>query len=86
MKAIKTYNNQMGGDILSGYTDYERGSLAMGAAALKAEQSNNVLGQQKSTTSYTHETNVFIGKCTSTNDNHHSTFKCRRRSICKQSG
>jgi len=63
MKAIKTYNNQMGGDILSGYTDYERGSLAMGAAALKAEQSNNVLGQQKSTTSYTHETNVFIGKC-----------------------
>ena len=60
MKAIKTYNNQMGGDIskgrlskhttikwvdiLSGYTDYERGSLAMGAAALKAEQSNNVLG------------------------------------------
>ena len=62
-EGYQNIQQSMGGDILSGYTDYERGSLAMGAAALKAEQSNNVLGQQKSTTSYTHETNVFIGKC-----------------------
>ena len=75
----------MGGDILSGYTDYERGSLAMGAAASKQNNPTTYWGNKRAQPHTLTKQMCSLESASSTNDNH-LTFMCRRRSICKQSG